>query len=179
MNSVTRLSFSARIGGALVWLLISPIRARYFLLSAQEKVPKEKGSPAALIVWRRCPAFLATPGARTTRDLALLDSLRQGARLVPGVAAVLGECKRVVVDGFRVLVLNFPHPSGAAEHRSKGRRTLAPCLSAASCASAGLYEKRRGPAQRASLRDRLSFGYFSLAEQREVSRPNVRNQTVK
>jgi hypothetical protein len=49
MNSVTRLSFSARIGGALVWLLISPIRARYFLLSAQEKVPKEKGSPAALI----------------------------------------------------------------------------------------------------------------------------------
>ena len=26
-------------------LLISPIRARYFLLSAQEKVPKEKGTP--------------------------------------------------------------------------------------------------------------------------------------
>jgi len=44
-----------------------------------------------------------------------------------------------VVLGFG---FEFP-PSGAAEHRSKGRRTLAPCLSVASCASAGLYEKRR------------------------------------
>jgi hypothetical protein len=35
--------------GCFFYLFISPIRARYFLLSAQEKVPKEKGSPAALI----------------------------------------------------------------------------------------------------------------------------------
>ena len=40
---------TSQTAGCLLYLHISPIRARYFLLSAQEKVPKEKGSPAALI----------------------------------------------------------------------------------------------------------------------------------
>jgi hypothetical protein len=51
-------------------------------LLAQEKVPKEKGTRCTHRL-RRSPAFLAPPGARTTRDLAVLDSLRQGARLIP------------------------------------------------------------------------------------------------
>ena len=56
---------------------------------AQEKVPKEKGTPVHSSARTTRPlrslahAFLASPGARTTRDLAMLDSLRQGARLIP------------------------------------------------------------------------------------------------
>jgi hypothetical protein len=44
----------------------------------------------------------------------MLDSLKQGARLYPGMAAVLGECKRE--QGGGVSVLTFA-PVGAAEHR--------------------------------------------------------------
>jgi hypothetical protein len=69
---------------------VSPRWARYFLLLAQEKVPIEKctRSPHRLC---RSPAFLAQPGrAQLARSLAL-TALRQGARLYPGRAAVLGE----------------------------------------------------------------------------------------
>src|SRR5210317_917117 len=46
---------------------VSPCWARYFLLRAQEKVPKEKGTRSPR---RPCryPAFLAVPGARITRQ---------------------------------------------------------------------------------------------------------------
>jgi len=139
-------------------------------LSAQEKVPKEKGSPAALIGF--ADALRSSP-IRGSAQLAIsLRSIRSDR-----VRALFPEWLRysVSANGFRGWLSS---PSGAAEHRSGNRGKLAPCLSAASCASAGLHEKRRGPAQRASLRDRLSFGYFSLAEQRKVSRPNGRNKKL-
>ena len=113
-------------------------------LECPRESTQREGHPGALIGCRRFLAFLAKPGVRTTRDLALLDTLRQGAHLDPGLAAVLSECKREQVGRFWGLGLSFPHPSGAAEHRSKGRKDARACLSAASCASAGLYEKRRG-----------------------------------
>ena len=59
------------------------------VLCAQEKVPKEKGtrSPRRL---RRCPAFLAVPGARITRQ-TLTGLPQTGCAPYPGLAAVLGE----------------------------------------------------------------------------------------
>ena len=61
-------------------------------LECPRESTQREGHPGALIGCRRCPAFLATPGARTTRQVNLPQT---GARLYPGVAAVLGECKRV------------------------------------------------------------------------------------
>ena len=72
-----------------------------------------------------------------------------------------------------------PHPVGAAEHRRGNRDKRAACLSrpfyrAASSARADCTEKRRAPAHdlwAGKPPGRLSFGYFSLAEQRKVPRP--------
>jgi len=72
-------------------------------------------------------------------------------------------------------------PVGAAEHRSEARITLAPCLSESNAARSrvaqapGFARSTGNPRQRASRRARVSFGYFSLAEQRKVSRPTGRN----
>jgi len=129
-----------------------PLTPSYFARSGEVlslECPREstqrEGHPGALIGWRRFLPFLAPPGARTTRDLAVLDSLKQGARLIPDwlrySVSANGKGRLVLGVGF-----DFPHPSGAAEHRSENRFKLAPCLSAASCVSAGLHEKRKGPA---------------------------------
>jgi hypothetical protein len=70
-------------------------------LLAQEKVPKEKG-PRSTHRLRRSPAFLANPGAAHNSALygaktRPVNHLKQGARLFPGLAAVLGE-----YNGFKV-----------------------------------------------------------------------------
>ena len=72
--------------------------ARYFLLLAQEKVPKEKGPRSTHRVEFTRPlrslarAFLANPGAAHNSQSRCARKLKQGARLFPGLAAVLGEC---------------------------------------------------------------------------------------
>ena len=76
------------------------LMARYFLLLAQEKVPKEKGT-RALIGLRRCPAFLDNQGVRRTRYA------QTTAPLIP-------DCLRYSVSadgsGMDVLILGVEFP---------------------------------------------------------------------
>ena len=66
--------------------------ARYFLLLVQEKVPKEKDTRSTHRL-KPVPCVPRQSGGRAQLVyLATLDSLKQGARLFPGLAAVLGEC---------------------------------------------------------------------------------------
>jgi hypothetical protein len=89
-------------------------------LHAQEKVPKEKGTPAHSSadadVLRSSPIRGRAQLAISLRSI----TLKQGARLNPGLAAVLGECHGFWVLGFGFWVLGFGvefNPVGAAEHR--------------------------------------------------------------
>ena len=141
-------------------------------MGAQEKVPKEKGDPVHSSAAPMPCVPRPSGGAHNSAGKPASDRVRA---LVPD-----GLRYSVSADGNRADILGVDlDPSGAAEHRRENRSKLAPCLSAASCASAGFHEKRREPAQRASLRERLSFGYFSLAEQRKVPRPTGRNRMLK
>jgi len=115
---------------------VSPIRARYFRLLAQEKAPKEKGTrrlgcqtPRAYkAATQPCPALLGKTGARATRDLATLDYAQTGRKLDPVFPAMLG-CARRDPSPSTCTTLGFlqapffaiasPRKSvGAAEHRS-------------------------------------------------------------
>jgi len=75
------------------------LKGEVLSLECPRESTQREGQPGCTHRLRRFPAFLANPGARTTRDLAALDSLKQGAHLDPGLAAVLGECKWVSVVG--------------------------------------------------------------------------------
>ena len=158
------------------------------VLLAQEKVPKEKctRSPHRSKLQGRFAALplRSSPSrgcAQRARSLTL-TALRQGAHLYPGRVAVLGE--GYGNGGGRIQYqsggLTF-NPLGAAEHRSKARVKLALCLSessVASCASAGLYEKRREPALAGKPSGPPFFWVLFFGGQRKVPRPAGRNPRI-
>ena len=117
-----------------------PVGRGTFSCLPKRKYPKRR-APGALIGSRRCPAFLDNQGVRRTRYA------QTTAPLIPDCLrySVSADGSGVVGSGFGFIVLTLV-PSGAAEHRSEARMTLAPCLSVASCASVGLREKHREPA---------------------------------
>ena len=142
-------------GEALFSFLFRPAGRDTFSCLPKRKYPKRR-APGALIGWRRCPAFLANPGAHTTRQASLPQT---GRAPDPGLSVVLGECRRVRGGSFLVCVFCFDlDPVGAAEHRSEDRIELAPCLSESSVArprvaQAPVFTRSTGnPRQRASRR---------------------------
>ncbi len=159
------------------------------VLRAQEKVPKEKGTqrPRRVVLQGRFVALPCVPrqagGARNSEPGRMKPSARtcleQGAHLDPGLPAVRGAAHGASAGtiGPRQALPSIAGISGLSE--SPCRAALASqngAASAASSTSARNTEKRREPGQsskmngRASLRVRLSFGYFSLAKQRKVTR---------
>ena len=127
-------------------------------MRAQEKVPKEKGtrSPRRL---RRCPAFLAIPGARITRQP--LSGLPQTG-CAPFPRNGCGTRRGLRDPGFQPIARRRSRASQGKPGQAR------PCLSElsvseiASWASAGFPEKHRGPAIAGKPTGHLSFGYFSL-----------------
>ena len=151
---------------AFLQVRFRPVGRGTFSCVPKRKYPKRR-APGGRVGWRRCPAFLATPGARITRQT--LSGLPQTG------CAPLSRNGCGTRRGLRDLGLFSP--SRWRSRASQGKPGQArPCLSEssaseiASWASAGFAEKRRGPASAGKPPGRLSFGYFSLAEQRKVPR---------
>ena len=155
----------------------------------KRKYPKRRAPRRSrrFVLQGRCAALSCVPrqsgGARNSESGRMKPSARtcleQGARLDPGLPAVLGATHGALggTIGPRQALPSIAGISGLSE--SPCRAALASqngAASAASSTSARNTEKRREPGQsskmngRASLRVRLSFGYFSLAKQRKVTR---------
>ena len=151
--------------------------ARCFLLLAQEKVPKEKGT--------RCTHRLTPMPCVPRQSGGAQNSLRSNSCAPdPRLSAVLGECRRVWGGG-----LEFHVPSGAAEHRSEVRMTLAPCLSVSELRERRTSREAQGTRVAGQPPGSPFFWYFSLAKQRKVQellgkqekvpRPAGRNLRIK
>ena len=137
----------------------------------KRKYPKRR-APGGRVGYRRCPAFLAVPGARITRQT--LTGLPQTG-CAPFSRNGCGTRRGLRDRG----CLSTTRRRSRASQGKPGQAR--PCLSAASVsecaswASAGFAEKRRGPAQRANLRAAFLLGTFlwrrkgkSLARQGET-----------
>ena len=78
---------TSQTAGCPLYLLTSPIRARYFSLLRQRKVPKRKAIPEACPL-RGSPALLVKAGARATRYA------QTGRERHPALTAMLGCVRR-------------------------------------------------------------------------------------
>jgi len=154
-------------------ILVSRFRlmARYFLLPAQEKVPKEKGT--------RCPHRL-TPIPCVPRQSGGRAQLgaRTGLKIPPWLAS--NRVRVLVQDCLRYSVRATgpwmpPCPVGAAEHRSSNRGKRVACLSNRDVCDCEFDERRllrEAQDNRAAIKPQgvLSFRPFSLDEQRKGAR---------
>ena len=147
---------------------------------AQEKVPKEKctRSPHRLTPVPCGPR----PAGGTHNSRARWRSLRSDRVRACIPAGLRYSVRATGLGGNSQYRLGFDvQPLGAAEHRSKAREKLAPCLSEssvseiASCASAGLCEKRREPALAGKPLGPPFFWVLFFGGQRKVPRLSGRD----
>ncbi len=162
-------------------LWISSSRTRHFLLLAQEKVPKEKGTRSTHRL-TPMPCVPRQSGARATRSFMGPASrphktcLEQGAHLFP--------------DWLRYSVSatgpGLPPPTPLAQPSIAGilRASEPPCRAGFASrrrskfcefGERSKYREAQGTRKAGKPSGRVSFGYFSLAEQRKVPRPSGRN----
>jgi hypothetical protein len=147
----------------------------------KRKYPKRR-APGALIGWRRYLAFLANPGARATRRIMRSacrphnPCLKQGARLFPdwlrysvSAAGLRAKTPTPLAQPSIAGILRASEPPCRAGFASRRRSK--------SCefGERSKYREAQGTRAAGKPSGRVSFGYFSLAEQRKVPRPSGRN----